>query len=326
MHGKFKLGGDWLGQGNSSGLATSGGTESLKVAVEVSPEKPATPPDDANHPDATWLLRFSSSRQQKSTVTHIQMAVHRRVDGRWTLVGNTQLPAAERGGRDLQTLRLYFPIGEIVSGVTDFSEVATILSVSARLDPQSKLLKRYRKRVRKQLDEPVVMYHWTPQRVAMTLPDDPNMLTRFQSFRRQAIFGHPQRELKSGQKYAATCSPCHAEITEYYMKHDHHVRAMDTLRGLNNGSDKDPACTTCHTTPRLITAKDKTKSYDLHEGVLCASCHTDADSHARRPNLVRPLTVQRSLCEACHNSVQSPNYRHEAYWKKLGCVKFKKNR
>lgn len=321
----------WLSEKRIAELEAVRGSESYKVALSITPatsanaeqlqdDASATLPADSYGSDAAWLVRLGAVNSEPGNESTVVLSVFQRNDGHWNLAGTAQLAAPERGGRDLQLLRLYFPTDETASDLVDYGEVAIIRAVSAHLDPDSRLLQRYRKRVREQLAAPVVLYHWEARRVAISYPDDPDVKARYQSFNREAALGGPLRGLKEPRTYAATCSPCHAEITEYFLSNDHHVHAIDTLRRLKNGSDENLACVTCHTTPRLVE-KEGIKSYELHEGVLCGSCHTNADAHARRPQLTTPLAVERSICETCHNSVQSPNYQHDAHWKQLGCVK-----
>jgi hypothetical protein len=73
----------------------------------------------------------------------------------------------------------------------------------------------------------------------------------------------------------------------------------------------------------VFGVKDQKVGFDLHEDVLCGSCHGDAMAHASNPSLFKPLKPQMSICESCHNVNQSPKFEYAAYLRKLGCVTFK---
>ena len=88
-----------------------------------------------------------------------------------------------------------------------------------------------------------------------------------------------------------SCASCHPKAVEQWLT-SAHSHAMNNLKA--KGQDKNPACLSCHTTPRPESGQ---KRLPATVGVSCHSCHE------------KGATPKVRTCERCHTTHTDPERR-----------------
>lgn len=106
------------------------------------------------------------------------------------------------------------------------------------------------------------------------------------------------------------CKNCHeAEYVDW--EASKHAAAIKTLLDANRAV---PECLTCHS-EMFRRAQRVVMPRDGIGGVECATCHYDVLPHGVERSAVKStVSVDRSLCLACHTTDRSPKYDENTYF------------
>ncbi len=111
------------------------------------------------------------------------------------------------------------------------------------------------------------------------------------------------------------CRRCHQ--TAYAIWHGSaHTSALMDLEA--QGHARDPDCLGCHVTglASLAGFYSRGRTPNL-ANVTCESCHGPAKAHVSAPKAARLPKIGVKSCLNCHESENSPNFKFDAYWKKI---------
>jgi hypothetical protein len=147
------------------------------------------------------------------------------------------------------------------------------------------------------------------------IQDSPRMLTLLEDYQQmlaaeRLLESYPRTSHDEAEFVGEEpCRRCHSLSTSRFNK-SKHAHGFDALVEKNHS--RDPECVGCHTVgfgyKSGFISSDETPQL-MHVG--CESCHGPAAEHVKEPLEKEYGAVERTTCEACHNSENSPDFVYE---------------
>lgn len=162
--------------------------------------------------------------------------------------------------------------------------------------------------------------------------DDPEMSQYVRDFRRSlaSLYSASNtarakeiEEIPGSRSFAggARCAECHRPQQSFW-QNTRHAHAWQTM--LDQSAEFDLECIVCHTVgymkPGGFDRPDRVAGF---ENVQCEDCHSMGSAHVAGFGFLEDKNIDASaedmLCEKCHNSEHSPDFRRETYVARVSC-------
>jgi hypothetical protein len=158
-----------------------------------------------------------------------------------------------------------------------------------------------------------------PISLTPAIPDDPATAGVYRDYLRQVtserLWDSFPRQPGPAFVGSAKCAPCHREAYDVWVRSAHHG-AYETLQ--HQGHALDPDCVPCHVVGGAFrTGFRSTAATPELASVGCESCHGSSSLHAGNPRQFRLPGKGRSMCQSCHESLNSPNFDFSLYWPRI---------